>query len=391
MRGLFWLLAVFSLAVGLSLLTRYGEGYVLVVAPPWRIEISLTLVVISLSAAFFLGYWAVRLVSHTLRLPEHVKTFRARQQESRGRVALAGAVQALFEGRWGRARKLAAKSHDLQSAPGLAALVAARAAHRMGDPGDRDVWLARSEDGGGMRHARMVTEAELLLDARRFAEARSVLLQLHDGGHRGIASQLMLLRAEQGTGNWDEVVRLAKVLEKRDAGPREWLRQLRLNATIEGLRAKGLDAGNLARYWRAIDESDQIDHRVAGAAARLYYRLGGGRIAHDILREALDHEWSSDVAVLYGECAGADAREQLQCAERWLQVHPRDGGLLLTLGRLCVHLELWGKAQSYLEASLAQQSTRAVHVALARLAERLDRPDEAQRHYRAAADLDIAV
>ncbi len=391
MRGLFWLLAVFSLAVGLSLLTRYGDGYVLIVAPPWRVEVSLALVVLSMLAGFVLGYWVVRLVSHTLRLPEHVKAFRARQHESSGRAALAGAVQALFEGRWGRARKLAAKAHEMHSAPGLAALVAARAAHRMRDDGERDVWLARAEEGSDMRQARLNTEAELLLDAKRFGEARSVLLQLHDGGHRGIASQLMLLRAEQGMGNWDEVVRLAKVLEKRDAAPREWLRQLRLNATIEGLRTKGLDAANLARHWRALDETERLDHRVAGAAARLFMRMGGGKIAHDILRDALEHEWNGDAVALYGECPGADAREQLQCAERWLLNHPRESGLLLTLGRLCVYLELWGKAQSYLEASLAQQPTRAVHVALARLAERLERLEDAQRHYRAAADLDIAA
>ena len=391
MRGLFWLLAVFSLAVGLSLLTRFGDGYVLIVAPPWRIEVSLALVVLSLLAGFVLAYWLVRLVSHTLRLPQHVKAFRARQHESSGRSALAGAVQAWFEGRWGRARKLAATAHGMQSAPGLAALIAARAAHRIGDDSDRDVWLARAEEVADLRQARLSTEAELLLDSRRFNDARAVLRQMHEGGHRGIASQLMLLRAEQGMRNWDEVIRLAKVLEKRDAAPREWLRQLRFNAVIENLRTKGLDATNLFRHWRGVDEPERVDHRVAGTAARLFMGHGGAKIAHDILREALDHEWNADAAMLYGECLGADAREQLQYAERWLGHHPRDGGLLLTLGRLCVYLELWGKAQSYLEASLAQQPTRAVHVALARLAERLERNEEAQTHYRAAAELDGAV
>lgn len=388
MRGLFWLLAVFSLAVGLSLVTRFGDGYVLIVAPPWRVEASLVLVFLSLLGAFVLGYWAVRLVSHTLRLPAHVKAFRARQRETGGRAAFAAAVQALFEGRWGRARKFAAKAHDLQGAPALAALVAARAAHKMRDANECDIWLSRAEEDTDLRQARLSTEAELLLDARRYEDARAVLLALHDGGHRGISSQLMLLRAEQGAENWEEVVRLVKVLEKRDAAPREWLRQLRLNATVESLHAKGLDAASLTRHWRGIDEAERLDHRVAGAATRLFMRLGGGKIAHDILRDALEREWNEDAVLLYGECLGTDARDQLQQAERWQQRHPRDAGLLLTLGRLCVHLELWGKAQSYLEASLALQPSRTVHVALARLAEGLERPEEAQKHYRAAADLD---
>lgn len=388
MRGLFWLLAMFSLAVGLSLVSRFGDGYVLIVAPPWRIEASLVLVFLLLLGGFILGYWVVRLISHTLHLPAHVKAFRTRQRESSGRSAFAGAVQALFEGRWGRARKLAAQAHDKLSTPALAALVAAKAAHRTGDAKERDLWLSRAGEEADLRQARLSTEAELLLDARRFEDARSVLRQLHDGGHRGIASQLMLLRAEQGAGNWDEVVRLARALDKRDAAPREWLRQLRSNATIESLRAKGLDAASLTRRWRSIDESERLDHRAAGAAARLFMRLGGGKIAHDILRDALEHEWNAEAIVLYGDCLGADARDQLQQAELWQQRHPRDGGLLLTLGRLCLHLELWGKAKSYLEASLAQRPARAAHVALARMAEKLERPGEAQAHYRAAADLD---
>jgi HemY protein len=55
-----------------------------------------------------------------------------------------------------------------------------------------------------------------------------------------------------------------------------------------------------------------------------------------------------------------------------------------------VQRELWGKAQSYLEASLATQQTQAAHVALARLFERIGRTDEANRHFRASADLGSA-
>ena len=74
-----------------------------------------------------------------------------------------------------------------------------------------------------------------------------------------------------------------------------------------------------------------------------------------------------------------------QLAENWLRTRPGDADLLLTLGRLCVQRGLWGKAQSYLEASLATRPSRAAHVALARLLDRMDRPDEANRHFRASA------
>ena len=41
MRSLFWLLALAAIAVGLAIAGRYNEGYVLLVMPPWRAEVSL--------------------------------------------------------------------------------------------------------------------------------------------------------------------------------------------------------------------------------------------------------------------------------------------------------------------------------------------------------------
>jgi HemY protein len=73
-------------------------------------------------------------------------------------------------------------------------------------------------------------------------------------------------------------------------------------------------------------------------------------------------------------------------AERWLNSHPRDASLLLTLGRLCREKQLWGKAQSYLEASLAVEASAEAHLELAGLLENeLEKSAAAERHYKHAA------
>jgi HemY protein len=59
--------------------------------------------------------------------------------------------------------------------------------------------------------------------------------------------------------------------------------------------------------------------------------------------------------------------------------------LLLSLGRLCRAQKLWGKARSFLEASLATLPTHAGHLELACLLEELDELPLAQHHYREAA------
>ena len=54
MKVLLWLLTLFALAVGISLAAHYNQGYVLLVLPPYRAEISLNLAVL-----LFLGGFAV--------------------------------------------------------------------------------------------------------------------------------------------------------------------------------------------------------------------------------------------------------------------------------------------------------------------------------------------
>ena len=66
-----------------------------------------------------------------------------------------------------------------------------------------------------------------------------------------------------------------------------------------------------------------------------------------------------------------------------------DPSLLLTLGRLCIQQQLWGKAQSYLEASLALQPSITANIQLAKLLEQLGHTAEANRLYRAAALLAV--
>jgi HemY protein len=392
MRVLLWLLAVFALAAGVSIAMRGSDGYAMFVLYPWRVEISLNLLAVALVLAFAAAYFAVRFLSHTVRLPTHVRAFRRRRREEKGRSALFGAIQALFEGRFGRAEKLAAQAHEARCAPPLPELIGARAAQRMRDFDRRDEWLARARgQEAEWRLARLMTEAELLLEERRYDEARAVLRELQAGGPRHIATLTLLLRAEQGLGNWDEVIRLARLLEKRAAMPPEAIRTLRINARVAMLSRRTHDVKSLAAYWRLIPDEERAQPKVAAAAGRAFIDLGDCRAAHAIIEEALERDWNPDVVLLYGECQDIDVIARIERAERWLSEHPRDAELLLTLGRLCTQIQLWGKAISYLDASLAANPTRGAHIALARVHEEMGRAEEANRHYRAAADARLQV
>lgn len=396
MKSLLWLLAVFAAAVALVLLGRFDSGYALFIYPPYRVELSMLALGIAVLVAFAAGYVSLRLLGQVVALPATVRAYRARRRRERAHAALAAALQAYYEGRYERAEKQASLAFEAGPSRGVAALLAARAAHQMREFERRDRWLDRADAAGeALKAARLVSRAELALEERDFGAARDALRKLHDSSPRDVAATRLLLRAERGAGAWDEVLRLAGQLLKRDAIAPAVAEEYKLQATLELLQRSADDADAFERRWRAVSARDQVQPRVAAAAARHATALGRGGLAREILEKALAAEWSSRLVALYGELPAAldsasraeEARARIERAERWLLEHERDPDLLAVLGRLCAQAELWGKAKSFLEASLSFEETRAASLELARLEERLGKAEEAQRHYRRAAEL----
>ena len=396
MRSLLWLLAVFAAAVALVLLGRIDAGYAMLVYPPWRVEMSMVLFAVALLGLFALFYAGLRVVRHTLSLPGYVSAYRARRRRERAHAALSQALQAYYEGRYARAEKEAAAAFENGPAPGVAALLAARAAHQMRDFERRERWLERADEAGeSFQAAHLMSRAELALEERDFSAAREALRGLHGSAPKHIATTRMLLRAERGAGAWDEVLRLSSQLAKRDAIAPALAEEYKVQATIELLARSAADPGSFERRWRAVEARDQLQPRIAAAGARHAAALGKVALAREILERALAAEWIPRLVSLYGELPEsldnsarvAEARLRIERAERWLLERSRDAQLLATLGRLCTLAELWGKARSFLEASLSFEESRDAHLDLARLAEKLEQGSDAQRHYRRAAEL----
>ena len=396
MKSVLWLLAVSAAAVAVVIVGRFDAGYVVFVQPPYRVEVSTLFFAITAVVLFASLYALLRLLGRTAALPAAVRAFRLRRRRERSHAALASALQAYYEGRYARAEKDATQAFENGPVPGVAALLAARAAHQMREFERRDRWLERAEAAGeALEGARAVSRAEFALEERDFTRARDALRSLQGSFPKQIAIQRLLLRAERGSGSWEEVLRLATQLAKREALAPAAAEEYKVQASVELLQRSADDPAAFERRWRAVASRDQAHPRIAAAGARHATALGRAALARDIIEKALAAEWTPQLARLYGElpadldapARAAEARVRIERAERWLLERERDPELLATLGRLCAHVELWGKARSFLEASLSFEESRAAHLELARLAERLGEPAEAQNHYRRAAEL----
>ncbi|GAB4060715.1 heme biosynthesis HemY N-terminal domain-containing protein [Uliginosibacterium sediminicola] len=388
LKALIWLLALFAAAVGITLASRYNDAYVLLVWPPWRVQMSANLLLLALLMGFVAIYALSDVVVQTVRLPGRVKQWREEKRREHAQRLLADAQRLYLEGRYGQSMRHAESAVEAGAAQGLAALQAARAAQAMRDYERRDRWLefAREHDKD-VRMARLMLEAEFAIAERRFEDAAVSLDQLRAAGHRHIAVMRLALQAEQARGRWDEVARIARQLRKVQALSPEQAAPLIRRANIEQLREAEGELEQMQRIWNSISADERHDTGLLLRAVPYLIASGDLILGVSAIEAALDKEWEPELAVLYGRCRTLDLHRQLVTAEAWLRQHPDDAGLLLTLARLCLRGQLWGKAQSYLEASLSIMPTRTAHLELAKLSESLGQTSEAQTHYKAAAEL----
>ncbi|PKO87355.1 MAG: heme biosynthesis protein HemY [Betaproteobacteria bacterium HGW-Betaproteobacteria-10] len=389
MKGLFWGVVIFAAAVAVALGAQLNDGYVLFVLPSYRAEITLNLFVLALLVLFCLLYGALRVFSLTFSMPQRAREFRQRRQRDQAAAVFQDAVRLLFEGRFGQALKKATAAHAAGTAPGLSALIAARAAQRMRESEKQQGWMAHAKrDDPRTEAATLMLEAEMMNEARNFDAALLALDRLQAKQGRHIAALRLELRARQGAGDWDGVLKLARQLVKRDALPVAVVREICTQAHLANIARLSGDSAQLIAYLRAMPDIE-CGNRVALAAAKALAAVGAESEAQKLIEAVLDasdnETWAPALVSIYGRLAGGDLKARIAKAEAWLRRHPEDARILIALGRMCFRKKLWGKAQTYLEASLAVEATQEAHLELARLCDELERTEEANKHYRASA------
>lgn len=385
MKSLLWLLGLFAAAVAVMLAAR-NPGYVQIVYPPYKLEISLTLFVFALLAVFVLGYLLVRLSVATLQLPGYVREFREERVASKGRAAMMEALKAYFEGRFSAAEKAAVRAMELGEKSGLNSIVAARSAHELREFERRDAYLAAGEGKTvGESTMRLIAKTEFMLDQKQPQSALNSLKELNDTGmHKHIGALGLELKAQQQARNWDAVLEVMSQLEKRKAIDKVVAAQMRQQAWLEKLRSQSTDIASLRALWKSIPAEFRQRAKIAAAAAEAFNKLGDCKSAQQLLSDSLNAQWDSELVALFGECRNDSNIAQIEQAERWLKQHTDDAGLLLALGKLCTHQQLWGKAQSYLDASLSLESSRGAYAALGQLAEKMGKHEEALAYFQKA-------
>lgn len=394
MKFLLWLIVLAALAVGIAALSQANAGYAVIVFPPYQVDLSLNIFIICLLLTVGALYLLLRLIVYTVTLPSMVGRWRSRREQTIAKKQGYLAILALLEGRFLQAEKAVGKAllHEKNlEARVVVLLTAAKAAHMRRDFAQRDFYLAQVElEDSKPSVAANMLKAEMLADEQRNLDALRALSAVRKVKPKLTSYLFLELRLQQREGNTARVIELANRLEKQQALDPILADRIRQEAYLQHV-PRLVGSAELKNWWDTLPLAAKQKTPLVLVVAKYLGKWEDKLAAVELIEKTLDRVWDTSLLDYYGrlDLQQPARAKQLQKAEGWLKVHPNDSQLLLALGRLCIQSSLWGKAQSYLEASLAILPTATAHAELGHLLEHLEQTEEANLHYRQGLALSV--
>lgn len=143
----------------------------------------------------------------------------------------------------------------------------------------------------------------------------------------------------------------------------------------------------LESTWRNLPRKLRHDSSLILGYVKALIKQRADDVAEKIARKTIHKNFNTDMVHAYGIVNSTRRDRQLSYAETWLPAHKDDPVLLLTCGRLSLRNELWGKARSYLQTSLALSPQPETYLELAKLTEKLGDEKLAKEYYRKGLEL----
>ncbi|MCH6564685.1 MAG: heme biosynthesis protein HemY [Proteobacteria bacterium] len=382
------LLAVVVLAA--ILFVQKDPGFVLVKYGDFSVETSLAFGILAVAIATLLIHFIFRVLMSIWNLPGAVK----RQSKSRGydksrRLLNQGLID-LAEGRFDQAESNLVKLVEYSESPLVHYLAAARAAQLQGKHDERDSYLkAAHEARPEAEMAIGVTQAELQLAHQQLEQSLATLTHL-----RGIAPRhnhvlRLLARVYFELEDWQSLVELLPDIRKKKLLKESILKNMEGKSYRGFLAAAKGNQQALEKAWTKIPKASQTDADLILYYIKLSNRASSNSSSvEQLIIKSLDQKWDNRLVEAYGLFKAIDPNQQLRRTEKWLGDYAKNEYLLLALGRICIRARLWGKAQSYLEASIGVNAMAASCLVLAKLlGDQLQENDKASQYYKKGLQL----
>lgn len=423
MRGVLWLLALFTIAVVSALFAGNNHNTVTLFWEPYRVDVSLNLALVALIGLFLVVHLALNGIAVLLRIPQQARQWRLSHRERAIYAALLDALALLVSGRFVRARKAAERVLEMDAAVELSGeklpfgarlramthLLAAESAHAVQDRSVRDAHHAQAlenssgRDGQDVFDGARLRAARWAFDDRDAARTLQWLNQLPPGTSRRTLALRLRFKSARLAGDARVALDTARQLTKHRAFSELAGASIARGLAIELLHSAH-DPTQIQRAWSGLEERERHMADVALCAAqRLLAHGGSARQA----QEWLEPVWNLAIATSQGlteaqrvllvtvvEALFAKADEGIE--SEWLrrlehaqQAQPREAAWQYLGGMACARMRLWGKAQQLLTQSVAglvnADLRRRAWFILGEMAEERQDSSAALKAYREAA------
>ena len=393
MKALIWLVVLFAGAAAVAVLTHSYPGNVFIIIGDELRRVSLNTFILTTVVFVVVLYLLLSLLGRVVSIPGGMRRYGKRRRSAKVADALNEAGQAFFEGRFQKAQTEAEKvlkNKECGDAAPLALMLAAYSAEQTNDDTAKQGYLQRlAALPESMQLSRYLLEAESALERYDY-EAAQTSIDAARKLNPGLTRLLQLeLRMAVDQKDAMKVLRLTEQLAKAGALSATELQQYQWVAYRQ-LLAQCHDAKALKTCLKRIPEADQKGGLSVEIAER-FQQLG--LYAQAAKWAKANYPLKRDVAllnVLFESSANLSDKEQQQAfeaADGWLKTYREDTDLLLALGEAAYQRQLWGKAQSYLEASLSQHPSIQAHLALAKVFKAKEQKALAEQHQAAALAL----
>ncbi|MGD9775168.1 heme biosynthesis HemY N-terminal domain-containing protein [Diaphorobacter sp.] len=379
MRAALWFLTLFGMAVAVALFAGNNQGTVTLFWPPYRIDLSLNMVLMLLFGGFTLLYGALRGLAALLQLPIQARRWRLQQKERAMHGALLDALSLQMGGRFLRARKAAqsaiAQERALEEANEalphgrqlrtLAHIVVAESSHALQDRATRESHLQQALDSvperapaieQELREGAQLRAARWLLDERDATGALERLSALPAGTGRRTLALRTKLKASRLAHQTAQALETARLLSKHRAFSPAAAESIVRGLAIELINGAH-DPAQLQSIWTGLEASERAMPEIAVHAAQRLAQLGGDalqvrtwllpvweRVTDPSQPRLPDTQVLKLVRALEGSLQTLDAN-WLARIESAQQADPGNARLQYLSAKACLQRKLWGKAQ----------------------------------------------
>lgn len=373
MKSLIWIIILFALAVGLAVTSGWYTGNVYIVVEQTLLRVSLHAFILGTLLFVVALYILVRIIAAFLHIPGSMQRFGSRRKELKAGSDLQLAGLAYFEGKFQKAEQEAAKvlaNKEAGNNRTLALMLAAHAADSMDDTEMRDRYLADiAKLPNKEQLSRYLLLAESALNRRDYPAAQENIQAAAQINPTLTRMVKLKLRYAFDHGDAAEVLDTSAKLQKAGAindfeaiQYQDW--------AYRRLLTMAADAGSLKACLKRIPEALKMSELCVPVAEK-YESLGlysqavawVSKYYPETRKPALLPAFFRSVQYL-GE---REQRKAIDTATQWLTQYPEDADLLMHAGQLAYSKQLWGKAQGYLEASLALAPSIQARLALAKV------------------------